>query len=91
MRTEGICEDCRHFFLEDGNRCCRLERFFVEIDNGLFEKSKFIEDGLTSCGGFDLGGLDRLLRKIESLVWIAKLIRYKQKLVKEKNIYENCR
>ncbi len=44
------CEDCEDFYLEEGKRCCKNERYsFIDGD---FVKTKYIEDSVVCCGGF---------------------------------------
>ncbi|MEK4196169.1 hypothetical protein NSQ91_08905 [Paenibacillus sp. FSL R7-0048] len=49
------CEDCRFFYTNDGKRCCTTRPYFP-VWEGDPPKTDYLEDDLTSCGGFEAAG-----------------------------------
>lgn len=48
------CEDCTHFYLEKGIRCCELEPLSSGIKDGRFVESKYIDEDVACCGAFKI-------------------------------------
>lgn len=53
--NQDKCEDCGNFYREDGKRCCKLCPYSERelFSNGQLFKSKYIDNDVVSCGGFN--------------------------------------
>lgn len=50
--NHGTCEECKHFYTNDGKRCCKTRPYFP-VSEGDPPKTDFLEDDLVCCGGFE--------------------------------------